>query len=428
MDRVKRSDLDAVTPAIGVMLLVLLTVLIAIIIYAFIYGIPGGLEKSAFIAAEAGVVETNGTEYVAIQHRGGDAVLLNGSGVTQGIPIDIRTTAAGGGPVLAGADAPITWKPGQVLYLYNTPDGPKITIDRLTAAEGTGFPAGTLEIVIIDINAEVRIFGSTLAMTGSGPGPDDPPVAGFTADPYSGTAPLLVQFTDTSIGVIDSWSWDLGDGSPASTAENPSHTFVNPGTYTVTLTVANSAGSDDFSREIVASPEIAGFTVEAWVKWNREPEPDLPEEDDRRWATITVDGTSDNNARYHLQHVRTNRAFEFAARNNEQRQWISGTTVPQQGLWYYVVGVYETDFGDHGRILIYVNGNGEGSSQFISGERGLKGTTGIIQTGGPGGIEWPGPTSMLRKFDGEIRGLGTYERAFTQAEIQARYDAGLPPA
>ncbi len=48
------------------MLLVLLTAIIAIIMYAFIYGIPGGLEKSAYVAAEADVVEINGTEYVAI--------------------------------------------------------------------------------------------------------------------------------------------------------------------------------------------------------------------------------------------------------------------------------------------------------------------------------------------------------------------------
>lgn len=411
---------NAVTPTISVMLLVLLVVIIAIIIYAFIYGIPGGLEKSAFIAADAGILEINGTEFIAINHRGGDDVFLNGSGAARGIPIDIRTTAAGGGPVLAGADAPVTWKAGQVLYLYNSAEGPKITIDRLTAAEGTGFPAGKLELVIIDTNAEVRIFGSTLALSGSGPGPDDPPVAGFTADPYSGTAPLLVQFTDTSIGVIDSWSWDFGDGSQESTEQNPSHTFADPGTYTVTLTVANSGGSDDFSREIVVAPEIAGFTVEAWVKWNRDP---APPASDERWATIVVDGDRDSNSRYHLQHNELNTLFEIAMTTDANRRFTRSTTSPVRDTWYHVVGVYNQDAG---WLRIYVDGGGH------QGSIGLTGTIipspGRYQIGGPAGIEWPGPTSMLRKFDGEIRGLGTYERAFTQAEIQARYDAGLPPA
>ncbi|MCQ1538857.1 type IV pilin [Methanocalculus taiwanensis] len=68
---------DAVSPTISVILLVLLAALIAIIVYAFINGIPGRLEKSAFIPAEAGVGEINGTEYIAINNRGGDAVFQN---------------------------------------------------------------------------------------------------------------------------------------------------------------------------------------------------------------------------------------------------------------------------------------------------------------------------------------------------------------
>jgi PKD repeat protein len=62
------------------------------------------------------------------------------------------------------------------------------------------------------------------------------PTASFTVDPASGTASLSVQFTDTSMGDIDSWSWDFGDGE-SSTEENPSHTYQEPGDYTVTLIV-----------------------------------------------------------------------------------------------------------------------------------------------------------------------------------------------
>ena len=421
MDRVKRRDQDAVTPAISVMLLVLLTAVIAIIIYAFIYGIPGGLEKSAFIAAEAGVVEINGTEYIAINHRGGDAVFLNGSGAAQGIPIDIRTTAAGGGAVLAGADAPVTWSPGQVLYLYNTAEGPKITIDRLTATEGTGFPAGDLRFVIVDTKAEVLIFGSTIAMAGSGPGPDDPPVAGFTADSYSGTAPLLVQFTDTSTGVINSWNWDFGDGN-SSMNQNPSHSFANPGTYTVTLTVTNSGGSDDFSEDIEVWEVITGFTVEAWIRWNKNPGPPATDE---RWATIVIDGNTDSNRRYHLLHKHDNSRFEIAIRTPDSTgvgDYIESNTQPLINVWYYLTGVYNRETG---QLILYVDANAESNKGVSS--AGLKASPGAYQVGGPGGITFGGSPNQ-RKFDGEIRGLGTYERAFTQAEIQARFNAGLPLA
>jgi len=69
------------------------------------------------------------------------------------------------------------------------------------------------------------------------------PVASFTASLTSGTAPLTVQFTDQSTNTPTSWSWDFGDGN-TSTSQNPSHTYNTPGTYTVSLTVSNSAGSD----------------------------------------------------------------------------------------------------------------------------------------------------------------------------------------
>jgi PKD repeat protein len=54
--------------------------------------------------------------------------------------------------------------------------------------------------------------------------------------------PFVVTFTDRSTGNPVSWDWNFGDGSRSS-AQNPTHIYVVPGTYTVTLTVRNSAGA-----------------------------------------------------------------------------------------------------------------------------------------------------------------------------------------
>ena len=68
-------------------------------------------------------------------------------------------------------------------------------------------------------------------------------VAGFSASPKSGPPPLSVNFTEQATGDITSWNWDFGDGS-TSTAQNPSHTYTDFGTYTVSLTVTGPQGSD----------------------------------------------------------------------------------------------------------------------------------------------------------------------------------------
>lgn len=60
------------------------------------------------------------------------------------------------------------------------------------------------------------------------------------------TAPLTVQFTDTSTTpastTISAWLWSFGDGATATT-QSPTHVYANEGIYDVTLTVTNANGS-----------------------------------------------------------------------------------------------------------------------------------------------------------------------------------------
>ena len=65
----------------------------------------------------------------------------------------------------------------------------------------------------------------------------------FWATPFSGSHPLEINFTNNSIGIIYSETWDFGDGEISSDL-NPSHTYTSPGTYTVRLTVAGIDGTN----------------------------------------------------------------------------------------------------------------------------------------------------------------------------------------
>ena len=73
-------------------------------------------------------------------------------------------------------------------------------------------------------------------------------------------------FTDQSVPVgadnIAIWNWDMGDGSPLLTSQNPSYTFATSGTYTVLLYVESAGGCGAYQSseiQIYANP-TSNFT------------------------------------------------------------------------------------------------------------------------------------------------------------------------
>lgn len=89
-----------------------------------------------------------------------------------------------------------------------------------------------------------------------------PTNASFIPDPTSGCYPVEVEFTNLSENAI-SYDWDFGDGSNSIT-ENPTHTYSEPGVYTVTL-IANADGLCTFNDTTTATITVfdyptAGYT------------------------------------------------------------------------------------------------------------------------------------------------------------------------
>lgn len=74
------------------------------------------------------------------------------------------------------------------------------------------------------------------------------PMADFTVDHTDGCLGEPFQFTDLSTGDIDSWWWNFGDGETGS-MQNPSHTYDEPGIYTVSLSVTGFCSSDTLTME-----------------------------------------------------------------------------------------------------------------------------------------------------------------------------------
>lgn len=148
--------------------------------------------------------------------------------VTSGkVPLTVRFTDTSTG-------GPTSWK-------WNFGDGATSTAQNPSHTYST---AGTYSVTLVATNGTVSDDFEKSITAGNGP------TASFTASPTEGVAPLTVKFTDTSTGSPTRWEWDFGDGSTLSTAQNPSHTYSGPGTYTVKLTVTNAYGPNTASSTV----------------------------------------------------------------------------------------------------------------------------------------------------------------------------------
>jgi len=101
-----------------------------------------------------------------------------------------------------------------------------------------------------------------------------PPTASLIAPPGNLCQNVALTFTNASFGGGNAFSWDFGDASPAVTGGgNKSHTYTNPGTYTITLvasiTGANSSCTSTVQTvvTILASP-VSSFTLSPAVGCN----------------------------------------------------------------------------------------------------------------------------------------------------------------
>ena len=68
-----------------------------------------------------------------------------------------------------------------------------------------------------------------------------PPKLDFHADRRTGNAPLIVKFSNETVGIVDKYVWEFGDGT-TSTLHSPRHVYNQQGDYDVSLTVIGASG------------------------------------------------------------------------------------------------------------------------------------------------------------------------------------------
>jgi len=126
----------------------------------------------------------------------------------------------------------------------------------------------------------------------------DPPVADFTADQTTILEGESVTFSDLSTNTPDTWAWTFTGGSPAlSTQQNPVVIYAIAGTYNVSLTASNEAGSDNETKTayitVNVAPPVADFTASATTIFEGETVDftDLSSNDPTSWSWSFTGGT-----------------------------------------------------------------------------------------------------------------------------------------
>jgi PKD repeat protein len=152
-------------------------------------------------------------------------------------------------------------------YIWQYGDGSSDTLTTATATHKYGTPGEyTATLTVINANGCIATVSQPVTRT-----------ACLVAATMS-TQSLLCQgqsltFADMSTcdGTISQWDWNFGDGTPSEsyTTFKPAvtHTYVNPGPYTISLKVSTLVGtstiSDSTTMDIVVKPTpVAGFATE----------------------------------------------------------------------------------------------------------------------------------------------------------------------
>ncbi len=190
---------------------------------------------------------------LAVGHYSGTVRISAASGDTEIIQVELTAAPV---PFIADAGTSYTGTEGQpVIFDASSSSGCIVSYEWDVGSDGTFEYSSALPVQehtfalngLYDIT--LRITGNTgsseYAEATAGIS-DAVPDAEYTGGPLTGTAPLIVQFSNSSSGYDQplTYEWDFNcDATPDSADVSPSHTY-EAGTYSVCLTVRDADGSE----------------------------------------------------------------------------------------------------------------------------------------------------------------------------------------
>jgi uncharacterized repeat protein (TIGR03803 family) len=201
--------------------------------------VPGG-SQTATLLPSGQVLVTGGSSYDTNVYAL-DAVQTYGSAIVAPSLAVTASPTSGLTPLTVQFSSPGTDSDGNTMtnWNWNFGDGTTSTAQNPSHTYNFGGYSPSL--------TAYSTFGATpLNVTGLGAIYANLPYINADATPQSGQAPLTVQFSspgqDNGGFTVTNWSWTFGDGT-TSTARNPAHTYINPGTYSPSLVAYSTHSS-----------------------------------------------------------------------------------------------------------------------------------------------------------------------------------------
>jgi gliding motility-associated-like protein len=167
-------------------------------------------------------------------------------------------------------------------------------------------------------------------------------VSQFTADPTVGAVPLVVNFTNQSVGAT-SYTWNFG-GLGSSNAVSPQYEFTQSGTYTVTLTASNGSCVSVYTLEIKVKE--GGLLIPELVTPNGDSKNDV-------WFIRGLDLYPDNEVEIYNRWG--NLVYKMKGYDNtwdgRPNQWSMGKDRLPAGTYFYIVYLKDKDNTVHKGFL-----------------------------------------------------------------------------
>ncbi|MDQ1743065.1 MAG: hypothetical protein QOE23_1404 [Pseudonocardiales bacterium] len=175
------------------------------------------------------------------------------------------TPKTGNAPLVVNFSGSATGGTAPYSYSWNFGDGSATSTAQNPSHTYSTAGTYTATLTVTDGSAPAKTATATVTITVSSVGSALSATA--SGNPTSGQTPLTVAFTGSASGGTPpyTYTWNFGDGSATSTAQNPSHTYNTAGTYTATLTAKDSSSpvkSATATVSVTASP-IAGTVPDA---------------------------------------------------------------------------------------------------------------------------------------------------------------------